>query len=50
MDTTTNFTFWIIAWCWIGLAFITAALAVLLGAKGLDKHNKIGPDQDHLLT
>lgn len=47
MDITTNPTFWIIAWCWMGFAFVTAALAILLGAKGLDKNNQIGADSDH---
>ena len=42
MDMTTNFTFWVVAWCWMGLAFITAACAIIFGAKGLDKKNRIG--------
>jgi len=47
MDMTTNLTFWIVAWCWMGLAFITAACAIIFGAKGLDKRNEIGNDSDH---
>jgi hypothetical protein len=46
MDISTHLVFWVVAWCWMAVAFITAACAIILGAKGLDKKNRIGTD-DH---
>jgi len=42
MDMATNFTFWIVAWGWMGLAFISAACAIIFEAKALDKNNQTG--------
>jgi hypothetical protein len=42
---TLNLTFWIAAWFLMGLAFITATGAILLGARGLDRNNPY-PDSD----
>ena len=32
-----DLNFWIIAWIMMGLAFVTATLAIILGARGLDR-------------
>jgi hypothetical protein len=42
---TLNLTFWIVAWCLMGLTFVTATGAILFGAKALDRNNEY-PDRD----
>ena len=41
---TLNLTFWTIAWCLMGITFVTSMAAILLGARGLDKNNAY-PDE-----
>lgn len=42
-----DLTFWTVAWCLMGITFITATCAILLGAKGLDKASGIEDDETH---
>ncbi len=44
---TLNLTFWIVAWLMMGLTFIAATGAILLGAKALDRDNQY-PDRDEV--
>ena len=42
IDESNMMTFWIVAWCMMGLAFSTAVIAILVGAIGLDREKKDG--------
>ena len=37
MIMSPGLTYWIVAWSMMGLAFMSAFLAILLGARGLDR-------------
>ncbi|MFK7769746.1 MAG: hypothetical protein AB8B55_21240 [Mariniblastus sp.] len=41
-----DITFWVAAWCLMGLTFITATGAIILGAKSLDRNSPTEED-DH---
>ena len=40
---TLSLSYWIAAWIWMGAAFLTAFLAIIIGARNLDD---LGNDQD----
>lgn len=42
---SSNLNFWIIAWSLMGCAFLAAAIAIIVGAKMLDRQVPDSPDQ-----
>lgn len=50
MPIEPDFIFWMIAWTMMGLAFVSAFLAILIGAHGLDqisRNNKSEINTEH---
>jgi len=43
---SSNINFWIVAWSLMGAAFLAAAIAIIVGAKMLDRQVPDSPDPD----
>jgi len=41
---SSNLNFWIVAWSLMGAAFLAATVAIIVGAKMLDRHVPDAPD------